>query len=141
MTSRTDRTSEVGSGLISAVVVLTAMLLIAAAGTMIDGGRILTTRRHVATIAFEAARAGTQQVSTDALHQNAVALDPTTADTATRTAFTALAAGTNATLTAVRVTATDVSVTVTEAVRPWFPLLSPSTVTVTGHARILTTAP
>ena len=134
MTPRTD--TERGSGLIAAIIVLTAVLVVAAAGTMIDGGRFLATRRHVSTIAYETARAGAQAVATDSFHDPNAVLDPAAADTAARNAFGALAAGTGASIVTVTVTATDVRVTVNEAVSPWFPLLSPSTVSATGRARI-----
>lgn len=129
--------NDAGSGMIAGILVLTAMLLTAGAGTMVDGGRVLTARRHVSAIAFETARAGAQAVTVDGLRDGIVEFDPAAVDGAARAAFASLAAGTNAELTSVSVTGTDVAVTVTQHVNPFFALIGPSTVTVTGRARIV----
>ena len=131
------RRDDTGAGAIAAIVVLTGILLLAAAGTMTDGGRVLESRRHASIMAFESARAGAQSVAIDSLHGTTPALDPTAADAAARTAFTTLAAGTSAVLVAVRVNGDQVEVQVRDHVRAWFPFITPAAVTVTGRARIL----
>jgi Flp pilus assembly protein TadG len=132
--------NDEGAGMILAVVILTGILLIVAAGMIIDGSRVLTARRHATWVAYETARAGAQQVGPNFQTTGVTGLDPAATDTAARTAFAGLASGSKTRLASVTVTATDVIVVVSEPASSSYPLMGSSTIKVTGRARIIQTA-
>jgi len=86
------------NGQITAFVAVIALALIACAGLVFDGGRLLTARRELRDLADGAARAGAQALSVDQLRVNdTTVLDPAAATNAAD-AFLA-AAGQHGTVT------------------------------------------
>jgi Flp pilus assembly protein TadG len=82
--------------------------LLAGAGLGVDGGRILAARREASTLAAEAARRASQELTWRALAAGAAAIDPERAEAAAQ-AFVRQAGG----RATVRATPQQVSVTVT----------------------------
>lgn len=76
----TARRSETGT--ISVFVVVVTIALIAVAGLVLDGGRLLAARRQAQDIAANAARAGAQALDENDLRAGRVAIDPSAAATA-----------------------------------------------------------
>jgi hypothetical protein len=135
--SRKAKSNDEGSGMILAIIVLTGILLVVAAGLIIDGSRVLTARRHATWVAYETARAGAQVLGPGVQSGGVVGLDPVGSDNAARNAFAGLAANSKTQLVSVTVTATDVVVVVAEPAVSSYPLISSSTVRVTGRAHII----
>ncbi len=68
-------------GQVTVVFVILAAVLVMLAGLTYDGAQILIARREASTLAFEAARAGAQAVSTEAMYRETgnVVVDPSLA--------------------------------------------------------------
>jgi Putative Flp pilus-assembly TadE/G-like len=70
-------------GVVTAFVVIFAVALVFVCGLVLDGGRILTSKREANNLAESAARAGAQAISDDAVRSgDAVILDGPAAETA-----------------------------------------------------------
>jgi Flp pilus assembly protein TadG len=135
MTSR-RLTDDRGEGFIVAFIILLPILLLAGAGLLIDGGRVMQARRHAGVVAFEAARAGAQAVDVTQLRDSKVALDGTDTAVKARTAGVALLGGSDGNVVSVDVRGDLVEVVVAERVASWFPLLNDRTVTATALVRV-----
>lgn len=98
-------------GSISAFLVVIALTLVFVAGLVLDGGRMLATRREVQDVAQNAARAGAQAVDLSAARSGAATIDPGQASAAADS-YLALAGHTGTT----QVTGDTVTVTVTDTV-------------------------
>jgi Flp pilus assembly protein TadG len=121
------------SGTISVFVVIVAMALIAVAGLVLDGGRLLAARREAQDIAANAARAGAQALDEAELRSGRAVLAPGAAADAVR----AYLARTSATGTS-RIGVDTVTVTVQMPVRTLLPAFAGGprrTVTATERAR------
>jgi hypothetical protein len=134
--TRRTLTDDRGEGFIAAFIILLPILLLAGAGLLIDGGRVMQARRHAGIVAFEAARAGAQAVDVIQLRDSNVALDGTATAVKARTAGTALLGGSGGDVVSVDVRGDLVEVVVAERVSSWFPLLNDRTVTATAVVRV-----
>jgi Flp pilus assembly protein TadG len=134
--TRHTLTDDRGEGFIAAFIILLPILLLAGAGLLIDGGRVMQARRHAGIVAFEAARAGAQAVDVTQLRDSNVALDGADTAAKARTAGTALLGGTSGNVVSVDVRGDVVEVVVAERVASWFPLLNDRTVTATAVVRV-----
>lgn len=141
MTRRTF-TDDRGEGFVAAFIILLPILLLAGAGLLIDGGRVMQARRHAGIVAFEAARAGAQavdvaqRVDVTQLRESKVALDGTDTAAKARTAGVALLGGSDGKVVSVDVRGDVVEVVVAERVASWFPLLNDRTVTAKAVVRV-----
>jgi uncharacterized membrane protein len=71
------RRGDSDEGMVTAFVIVFAAALIFICGLVLDGGRILATKREAGNVAESAARAGAQAISEDAVRSGAdVVLDP-----------------------------------------------------------------
>lgn len=95
-------------GTISAFVAVLAVALVAVAGLAYDGGQIVRATADARDVASAAARAGSQQLAIDQVHDGRAWLDPAAADQAAADYLDGV--GANGT---VSVSETDVAVTVT----------------------------
>jgi Flp pilus assembly protein TadG len=125
-----------GEGFIAAFIILLPVLLLAGAGLLIDGGRVMQARRHAGVVAFEAARAGAQAINVGQLRTSNITLDGADTAVKARTAGTALLAGIDGRVVSVDVRGDLVEVVVVERVGSWFPLLDDRTVTATAVVRV-----
>lgn len=125
-----------GSGFTTAFIILLPVLLLAGAGLLIDGGRVVRARRHAGIVAFESARAGAQGVDIGQLRDAMLALDGADTATKARTAGGSLLAGSDGQVMSVDVRGDVVEVVVSERVESWFPLLADHTVTVHAVVRV-----
>ena len=115
-TPRTRRTSHrrlmrrfrSEDGTISAFVAVLTVALVAVAGLAYDGGQIIRATADARDLASAAARAGTQQLAIDQVHDGRAWLDAAAAEQAATDLLTA-----TGTTGDVQVTDTDVAVTVT----------------------------
>ena len=135
MTRRTF-TDDRGEGYVAAFILLLPILLLAGAGLLIDGGRVMQARRHAGIVAFEAARAGAQAVDVTQLRDSKVALDGADTAVKARTAGVALLGGSGGNVVSIDVRGDVVEVVVAERVSSWFPLLNDRTVTATAVVRV-----
>ena len=129
-------TDDRGEGFIVAFIILLPILLLAGAGLLIDGGRVMQARRHAGIVAFEAARAGAQAVDVTQLRDSKVALDGADTAVKARTAGVALLGGSGGNVVSIDVRGDVVEVVVAERVSSWFPLLNDRTVTATAVVRV-----
>ena len=129
-------TDDRGEGFIVAFIILLPILLLAGAGLLIDGGRVMQARRHAGIVAFEAARAGAQAVDVAQLRDSKVALDGADTAVKARTAGVALLGGSGGNVVSIDVRGDVVEVVVAERVSSWFPLLNDRTVTATAVVRV-----
>jgi Flp pilus assembly protein TadG len=134
--TRRTLTDDRGEGFIAAFIVLLPILLLAGAGLLIDGGRVMQARRHAGIVAFEAARAGAQGVDVIQLRDSNVALDGADTAAKARTAGAALLGGSGGNVVSIDVRGDVVEVVVAERVSSWFPLLNDRTVTATAVVRV-----
>ena len=135
MTRRT-LSDDRGEGFVAAFIILLPILLLAGAGLLIDGGRVMQARRHAGIVAFESARAGAQGVDVTKLRESKVALDGTDTAAKARTAGVALLGGSDGKVVSVDVRGDVVEVVVAERVASWFPLLNDRTVTAKAVVRV-----
>jgi len=71
-------------GAVTAFFVVIALALFVMAGFVVDGGRAITARTAAEEDAAQAARAGAEQLSLDAVRQGTISVDPESATLATR---------------------------------------------------------
>ena len=109
-------TDDRGEGFIVAFIILLPILLLAGAGLLIDGGRVMQARRHAGIVAFEAARAGAQAVDVTQLRDSKVALDGADTAVKARTAGVALLGGSGGNVVSIDVRGDVVEVVVAERV-------------------------
>lgn len=119
-------------GAISVFVVVTTVALIAVAGLVLDGGRLLAARRQAQDIAANAARAGVQELDEDDLRAGRTVVDPGRAAAAVNAHLARTPARGSA-----RVATDTVTVRVALPVRMLLPLTGAGerTVTATEQAR------
>lgn len=78
MSSATQRLrNDSGAVLVAGLLLTVALLMII--GTAVDIGNAFIIRRHLVALADQAALTGSQAIDLDALHRDALALDPPTA--------------------------------------------------------------
>lgn len=135
MTRRTFADDR-GSGFVVAFIILLPILLLAGAGLLIDGGRVMRARRHAGIVAFESARAGAQGVDISQLRSSTVTLDGADTAVKARAAGVALLAGGDGRIVSVDVRGDVVEVVVAERVESWFPLLTDRTITAHAVVRV-----
>lgn len=128
------RADERGAGYIAAFIVLFGVLTVAGVGILVDSARIVSADRQCAAIALEAARAGANEISVDAVRAGAVVLDPGASASAASAGAAAYTSAVGATLQSVSVDGTRVTVTISAAVDPWFPVMSGRMVSATASA-------
>lgn len=71
-------------GTVTAFVTVMTVAMLMAAGLVVDGGRVLASRREAMDVAGQAARVGAQAIDTDALRRRSTALDASAAVGAAR---------------------------------------------------------
>jgi uncharacterized membrane protein len=117
-------------GTISVFVVVVTVALIAVAGLVLDGGRLLAARREAQDIAANAARAGAQALDEEHLRAGRTVIDPTAGATAVaRYLVQTPATGTSS------ISGDAVTVRVQMPVRVLLPLTGTSQRTVTSSQR------
>jgi Putative Flp pilus-assembly TadE/G-like len=113
---RWSRRGRGDQGVVTAFVVIFAVALVFVTGLVLDGGRILASKREANNLAESAARAGAQAISDDAVRSgNAVILDGPAAEDAA-CAFLGRAGQPCGGGTAVRTEGNEVTVTVRSSV-------------------------
>jgi Flp pilus assembly protein TadG len=132
-----SRRGDGDEGIVTAFVVIFAVALIFVCGLVLDGGRILASKREANNLAESAARAGAQAISDDAVRSgSAVILD----DAGARTAacdFLSRAGEPCGGGTAVRTDGNEVTVTVRRSVDPLLLPVGAQTYTVDRSACVL----
>jgi hypothetical protein len=124
------RDDERGGGYVAAFIVLFSVMVVAAAGVLIDSARMFAADRQCSTIALEAARAAANQIERDGLLAGGgVAVDPVAARAAAFGAAASFVSESEASLQSVTVDGDRVTVVVSAWVSPWFPLLGARSVT------------
>ena len=132
----TERRRLVGDqGQVAPMVVILVVAILALGGLVLDGGRILATRREANSLASSAARAGAQSVDLNAARADQSRLDPVEAESKARQFLQA--SGNDGTII---VSADQVEVTITMTAHPvLLSLVGMGDRPVTGHgtARIV----
>lgn len=134
--TRRSFTDDRGAGFVAAFIILLPILLLAGAGLLIDGGRVMRARRHAGIVAFESARAGAQGVDIGQLRSSTVTLDGADTAAKARAAGGSLLAGSGGRIVSVDIRGDVVEVVVTERVESWFPLLTDRTITAHAVVRV-----
>ena len=129
------RRDERGAGYLAAFIVLMSTLLVGGVAALADAGRIGAAQRRSSTIAFEAARAGAQEVRVGG-GDGGIALDTSVARSRAASTANELAAASPARLEHVGVDGDEVVVVVNYPVRRWFPGLGTVVVREEGRARL-----
>jgi hypothetical protein len=135
------RDDDRGAGYLAAFIVLFSVLVVAGVGILVDSARIFAADRQCTSIAFEAARAGANALSAEAVREGSIEVDVAAASAAASAAATAFASGAGATLQSISVDGDSVTVVVSANVDSWFPLISDRTVTERATARAGTISP
>jgi len=129
------RDDERGAGYLAAFIVLFSVLVVAGVGILVDSARIFAADRQCTSIAFEAARAGANALSAEAIRDGSIVVDPAAANAAASAAAASFVTTAGATLQSVSVDGDRVTVVVSANVDSWFPLISDRTVTERATAR------
>ena len=105
-----SRRDDSGAAMLALVVVMTGLVVSAGVGLVVDGGRIVTARRHVSAVAFQAARAGAQEVDEASLIEGRPTLDSARATERVNVVVAELAPGAHVTSVTVDAARVDVVV-------------------------------
>jgi hypothetical protein len=135
------RDDDCGAGYLAAFIVLFSVLVVAGVGILVDSARIFAADRQCTSIAFEAARAGANALSANAVRDGSIEVDPAAANAAASAAAAAFVSGAGATLQSISVDGDQVTVVVSARVDAWFPMISHRTVTESATARAGTITP